>query len=323
MHTKEPFQRLLNPGMILGYSYRYYDDDLTDSATTPKRFPSSAVRLTDDGPIAAATGQPVRARWLVADGLEWTDDGTPVHPDDPDLPLEEVIEKMSKSRGNVTSPDEVIGEFGADSLRLYEMFMGPLEKGAPWSTDGIPGCFRFLQRVHRLLVDEDADGEPLAALTEGAGSPEQARLSAHTIRGVTDDLDVLALNTAISKLMVWARDVARSGPVPREGADAFVRLLAPFAPHLAEELWRKLGHDESLAYAAWPEADAALLVSETVRIAVQVNGKRRDEIEVPADADEETILAAARASERVQKHMSGREPRKVIVVPGRLVNFVV
>ena len=323
VHTKEPFQRLLNPGMILGYSYRYYDDDVNDAGGSARRFPASAVEQTEEGPVAVATGEPVKARWLVADRVSWAEDGTPIHPEDPDLPLEEVIEKMSKSRGNVTSPDEVIGEFGADSLRLYEMFMGPLEKGAPWSTDGIPGCFRFLQRIHRLLVDEEAAGEPLAALGEGAGTPAQARLTAQTIAGVTADLDVLALNTAISKLMVWARDVAREAAPPRDGADAFVRLLAPFAPHLAEELWRKLGHETSVGLAEWPVADEALLVAETVRLAVQVNGKRRDEIEVPADADEAAVREAALASERVQAHVGGREPRKVIVVAGRLVNVVV
>jgi leucyl-tRNA synthetase len=324
VHTKEPFKRLLNPGMILGYSYRYYDDNVTDDPDAEaRRFPSSAVRQTEHGPIAAATGEPVKARWLVGSRVHWADDGTPLHPGDPDLPLEEVIEKMSKSRGNVTSPDEVIAEFGADSLRLYEMFMGPLEKGAPWSTDGIPGCFRFLQRVYRLLVDEESAGEPLAELAEGAGTPDQARLTAQTIEGVTDDVESLALNTAISKLMVWARDVAREAPVPRDGALAFVRLLAPFAPHLAEELWAKLGHDASVALVEWPAADRSLLVSETLRLAVQVNGKRRDEIEVPADADEGTVRAAALASERVQAHVKGREPRKVIIVPGRLVNVVV
>jgi len=320
--TKEPFQRLLNPGMILGYSYRFYDDDLSDAAKTAKRFPASAVRMTDDGPISAATGAPLKARWLVAGQVSWAEDGTPLHPDDPDLPLEEVVEKMSKSRGNVTSPDDVIAEFGADSLRLYEMFMGPLEKGAPWSTDGIPGCFRFLQRVHRLIGEAEA-GETQAELAAGDGTPEQARLTARTIQGVTDDVESLALNTAISKLMVWARDISREGPVPFDGALAFVRLLAPFAPHLAEELWVQLGQMDSVALAGWPTTDAALLLTETLRIAVQVNGKRRDEVEVAADADDATIRAAALASERVQSHVAGREPKKVIVVKGRLVNVVV
>ena len=131
-----------------------------------------------------------------------------------------------------------------------------------------------------------------------------------------------ASNTAISKLMVWSREIAKDDALPREGAEAFLRMLSPFAPHLAEEIWRRLGHERSLALENWPEADPSLLVEETIRMAVQVNGKRRDEIEVAADADEAEIRAAALASERVQKHLGGREPKKVIVVPGRLVNVV-
>jgi leucyl-tRNA synthetase len=226
---------------------------------------------------------------------------------------------MSKSRGNVVNPDEVIAKFGTDAMRLYEMFMGPVEKGAPWSDEAIPGLHRFLQRAHRLVAGDDGATPP----SEGAGSPEQARLTAETIAGVTDDVENMRFNTAISKLMVFVRDVAREGePLPREAADPFARLLSPFAPHLAEELWRHLGHDGSVALAVWPEADPALLVREMARLAVQVNGKRRDEIEVPADAPEDDVRAAALASEAVQRHLGGREPKKVIVVPGRLVNVV-
>jgi leucyl-tRNA synthetase len=250
-------------------------------------------------------------------------EGRPLHPTLDEVVLEEVVEKMSKSRGNVLSPDEVIAEYGADSMRLYELFMGPLEKGAPWSTEGIPGCFRFLQRAYRLIVDEESEGEPLRDLAKGNGTEAQARLTARTIDGVTRDLENTQPNTAISKLMIWSRDITRDGPLPRKAAEAFLLMLSPFAPHLAEELWKRLGHTESLAYEPWPEADPALLVTDTLTLAVQVNGKRRDEIEVPADADEEAIKAAALASEKVQRHVGGKEPRKVILVKGRLVNVVV
>jgi len=323
VHTKEPFARLLNPGMILGVSYRYYDDNLADDpAATPRRYPSSAVRVEGERALAVATGAEVKERWLPAGRVARAADGAPVHPDDPDLPLEEVFEKMSKSRGNVVNPDDVIAQYGADSLRVYELFMGPLEKGAPWSTEGIPGCHRFLQRAWRLFVDEDAPGEPLAPLAPGQGTPAQARLTARTVAGVTQDVEALAFNTAIAKLMVWIRDVAKDGPPPRAGAEAFLRLLAPFAPHLAEELWARLGCDGLVSLAPWPEADPALLVEETIRIVVQVNGKKRDEVEVRADAGEDEVRAAALASERVRATLAGREPRKVVVVPGRLVNVV-
>jgi leucyl-tRNA synthetase len=324
VHTKEPFQKLLNPGMILGYSYRYWDDNLTDDpAAVPRLFPSSAVRVEGERAVAVATGREVKARWLRREQVRFAADGTPLHPTADDLPLEEVVEKMSKSRGNVISPDEVIAEFGADSMRLYELFMGPLEKGAPWATDGIPGCFRFLQRAWRLFVDEDAPGEPTRALPAGPGTPEQARLTARTIAGVTADMEAVQPNTAISKLMVFARDVARDAPLAREAGEAFLRMLSPFAPHLAEELWQRLGHTGSVALAPWPEADPALLVEETVLLVVQVNGKRRGEVRVPRDADEAALREAVLADETVQRHLAGKAPRKWIVVPGRLVNLVV
>jgi leucyl-tRNA synthetase len=200
--------------------------------------------------------------------------------------------------------------------------MGPLEKGAPWSDDAIPGMHRFLQRVWRLLVDEEVPGEPLVPLAGGAGTAAQARLTARTVAGVTEDVEALRFNTAISKLMVFAREIAAQDQLPRAAAETFVRLLAPFAPHLAEELWRRLGFETSVGLATWPEADPAQLVERVVHLVVQVNGKRRDEIEVPADADEAAIRAAALASPRVQAQLAGREPRKLVVVPGRLVNVV-
>jgi leucyl-tRNA synthetase len=233
-----------------------------------------------------------------------------------------VVERMSKSRGNVISPDEVIGEYGADAMRLYELFMGPFDKGAPWSTDGIAGVYRFLQRAWRLLLDDSAPGDPLRALAPGEGTEAQRRLLARTVDGVTRDVEALQFNTAISKLMVFAREIADSEPLPRAAARTFVLLLAPFAPHLAEELWLRLGERPSLARETWPEAEAQLLRANSVRLVVQVDGRRRDEIEVAADADEETIRAAALAAPNVRRHLGDRAPRRVVIVPGRLVNVV-
>jgi leucyl-tRNA synthetase len=307
--------------MVLGYSYRYYDDNLDDNPEAgPRAYASSEVALQGESVIHRNTGTTLKERWVDAENVRWVDE-KPLHPT-LDLPLEEVTEKMSKSRGNVVNPDDVIERFGTDAMRLYEMFMGPIEKGAPWSDDAIPGLQRFLQRAYRMLAGEAEEGGETPALMEGDGSEEQARLTARTIHGVTEDIEAMRFNTAISKLMVFVRDVAREAPLPRAGAEAFVRLLCPFAPHLAEELWRCLGHETTLVREHWPQADAALLVQDVVTLAVQVNGKRRDEIEVPTDADEETIRRAALASEKVQRHLGGRAARKVIVVPGRLVNVV-
>jgi leucyl-tRNA synthetase len=323
VHTAEPFHKLVYQGMILGYSYRYWDDNLADDPTAPVALHASTeVEIRGERAVARATGREVKARWVPLAEIRHDEQGRPVHPEHPGLVLEEVVEKMSKSRGNVINPDDVVAEFGADSMRLYEMFIGPLEKDAPWSTEGIQGVHRFLQRVWRLLMLEDDAGERLRELPDAPGTPAQERLLASTIAGVTEDLEALRFNTAISKLMVLVRDVTREAPLTRRAAEALVLLLSPLAPHIAEELWQRLGHADTLAYQPWPEADPAHLVRDTVTLAVQVNGKWRDEITLPADAGEEAIRAAALASEKVQRHLAGRTPRKVVVVPGRLVNLV-
>ncbi len=323
VHTKEPFQKLVNQGMILGYSYRYYDDNVGDDPKAkPRVYPASAVRVESERAVVLENGREVKARWVPLQAVTKDAEGRAWHPEIPQLELEEVVEKMSKSRGNVINPDDVVREYGADSMRLYEMFIGPLEKDAPWSTDGIQGVYRFLQRAYRLLVNEEEASEPLRELANDPGSEEQQRMLAQTVQGVTEDIENLQCNTAIAKLMVFVRDIAKETPLPRRAAEDFVRLLAPFAPHLAEELWQKLGHAQTLAYENWPEADVQLLRASTLTLAVQVNGKRRDEICVPADASEEEIRASALASEKVIRHLQGRAPRKVIVVPGRLINIV-
>jgi leucyl-tRNA synthetase len=322
-HTVEPFQKLVNQGMILGYSYRYFDDDLGDEGgPETRRYGLPEVRPEGEGFCAAEDGRPLKARSVAPSEVRKAADGSAVHREFDGLVLEELTEKMSKSRGNVINPDEVVEAYGGDSMRLYELFLGPIEKDAPWSTDGIQGVRRFLERTWRTVLGDGEPGDGAPSLAPGAGSSEQERLTARTIEGVTEDLEAMRFNTAISKLMIFVRDIARDAPVPRDAAEALVLLLAPMAPHLAEEIWQRLGHAESLAHAPWPTADPALLQDERVSLVLQVNGKRRGEIEVAAAADEAAIREAALAAEPVQRHLEGREPRKVIVVPGRLVNVV-
>jgi leucyl-tRNA synthetase len=231
---------------------------------------------------------------------------------------------MSKSKLNVVSPDEVIDQYGADALRLYELFMGPLEQQKPWQTKDVEGVYRFLQRVWRLVVDEDT-GELNSRLADapGASEGELWKLLHRTVEKVGKDVDSLAMNTAISQMMIWSNAATSSATLPRESVAIFLRLLSPFAPHLAEELWSRLGAGDLICRAEWPQHDPALLVEDTVQIVVQVNGKKRDVLTVARDADRATIEALAVASENAQRFLEGATPRKVIVVPGRLVNIVV
>ena len=227
--------------------------------------------------------------------------------------------KMSKSLGNVVSPDDMIDDYGADALRLYEMFMGPLEASKPWSSKSVDGIARFLDRVWRLYVAEDGAG-----VVDASEPPaELIRVLHHTIKKVTDDLESLKFNTAISQLMVFVNEVTRLDVRPRAVLEPFVLLVNPFAPHLAEELWQRLGHDESCAYAAWPAHDPALLVEDRVTVAVQVNGKLRATLDLPRGVEQAAAHAAASDDERVRRYLDGGELRKVIFVPDKLLNLVV
>ena len=233
-------------------------------------------------------------------------------------------EKMSKSRGNVINPDEVVKDYGADSLRLYEMFMGPLEQTKPWQMSGVEGVYRFLGRVWRMIVDERAEIVKLAeAVSDAAPTDEQLRVLHKTIKAVTDDIDRLSFNTAISRMMEFSNFMSSESVRPKSVLSQFVQLLSPFAPHIAEELWNVLGHPQTLAYEPWPTYDPALLVEDSVEVPVQFNGKLRSKIVVPANSDAAALEAAARADEQVQKNLEGKTIVKVVAVPGRMVNFVV
>ena len=225
--------------------------------------------------------------------------------------------KMSKARGNVINPDDVVREYGADSLRIFEMFMGPLEMVKPWSTNGLEGVYRFLGRVWRLFCDED--GRLLLDDSEPAGT--LLKVLHHTIKKVGEDTEALAFNTAISQMMIFVNEVTAQEKRPRALLEPFVLLLAPYAPHLAEELWEKLGHKQSLAYAPWPTYDDALLKEDKVTVILQVNGKIRDRVEVPTQISAADLEKLALANAHIQEHLAGKQVKKVIVVPGKLVNI--
>jgi leucyl-tRNA synthetase len=220
----------------------------------------------------------------------------------------------------------VVEEYGADSLRLYEMFMGPLEAVKPWSMNGVEGVYRFLGRAWRMIVDVDSDADALRLdpkVRDVAPNQDRARLVARTVAAVTDDLESLRFNTAISRLMEFTNAFTGDDVRPRSAMETFTLLLSPLAPHVAEELWQVLGHEQTLAYEPWPTYDPALLKDEEIEIPVQVNGKLRGRVVVPADAGRDAIEAAARGDERIAALIDGKTIRKVVIVPGKLVNFVV
>ncbi len=229
------------------------------------------------------------------------------------LILGEDAQKMSKSRGNVVNPDDVIKKNGADALRLYEMFMGPLEAVKPWQTSGIEGVRRFLDRLWNVC--ENVSNTP--------PDDETKRLLHKTIQKVTGDIEAMRFNTAISAMMILVKHLGQLKSTPRSVADAFVLIASPFAPHIGEELWQKLGHPQSLAYEKWPSFDPALVKDDVVEIGVQVNGKVRGAISIAIDANQETALAAAHAQEKIAQMIVGKPVAKIIYVPGKILNIIV
>ncbi|RKD25087.1 leucine--tRNA ligase [Ammoniphilus oxalaticus] len=230
-------------------------------------------------------------------------------------------EKMSKSRGNVVNPDDIVEAYGADTLRIYEMFMGPLEASKPWNDQGVEGSYRFINRVWRLFIQDNQQLN--VKIQDGEGSASFQQTLHKTIKTVTHDIDGLRFNTAISALMVFVNEANRETVLPKSAMEAFVKLLSPFAPHVAEELWYRLGHAETLAYEPWPEYNEELTVEKEVEIVVQVNGKIKERMMLAADADQESMKEQALALDSVQAALAGKQVRKCIAVPGRLVNIVI
>ncbi len=291
--TPEPFGRLFNQGYIQAYAYR----DARGIAVAVEE-----VVDQDGRPAAEVQDQPNR-RWFYK--------GEPVTQE---------YGKMGKSLKNAVNPDDMCDAYGCDTLRLYEMYLGPLEASKPWNTRDIVGVNRFLQRVWRNFVDEFSD---VLLVADEPATEEQLRLLHKTIKRVTDDMERLSFNTAIAALIEMNNVLKGLERIPRAIAEPFVLMLAPMAPHLCEELWQRFGHSESLAYAPWPASDERYLHEDTLEIAVQVNGKLRATLVIAADASKDAILAAAREQENVVKHLEGKTMRREIYVPGKIVNLVV
>jgi leucyl-tRNA synthetase len=312
--TPEPFVRLVHQGTILGELEFACFRDAAGNAV-------SAERVRDGKDLA--TGAAVTTTRVSDEHVEKQGDRFVLR-ERPEIVVDARAYKMSKSRGNVVNPDHIVERYGADAFRLYEMFLGPLEQVKPWNTRGVEGTHRFLNRVWRLVAGSAADdGGNAPQLVDAEPTREQARLVHQTIAKVTDDIEAMRFNTAISALMELTNAAYKWPSVPRSAAETLVLLLAPLAPHLAEELWQKLGAAESLAYHAWPVADPQLVRADVLEIPVQVNGKVRAKITVPAEAEEAEVIEIAKADQNVGKHLKGQSVKRAIYVRGRIVNFVV
>lgn len=286
--TPEPFGKLFNQGMIRAFAYK-------DSRGV--YIPYEDIDFRDDGAYHQQTNEKLHG----------------------------AVEKMSKSLKNVINPEEVVNEYGADSLRLYEMFMGPLDASKPWNPRDVPGVFRFLQRAWRMIVNEES-GELAANVTKGDINADLEKSLHKTIKKVGEDMDRMAFNTAISSMMEFVNEVYRAKGIHQNQAERFTLIIAPFAPHLAEELWQRLRGKEwrgSLAYEKWPTYDNALVADDVVEIPVQVNGKVAGRITVAKDASEDTAKSTALADVRVQTKIGSAQVVKTIYVPGRMLNLVV
>lgn len=285
VHTKEPFMRLVNQGMITSFAYQRANGSLVPV--------DEVVQTGDETFEEKSTGET----------------------------LKRVIAKMSKSLKNVINPDEMIAQYGADSCRMYEMFMGPLDMSKPWNTQGLIGIFRFLEKIWAI-----SEKELIPCPVNDMSTPEHTditKLLNKTIKKITEDTASLNFNTAISQMMIFVNTIGKYQTLPRFAWEAFVKLLAPYAPHIAEELWEKLGHTETIAYTQWSMFVEKFCIDSECTIVVQINGKVRDKFQAAVDLPKDTLEALALKAEGAHRFLGGKQPKKVIVVPNKLVNIVV
>lgn len=321
--TSEPFGKLVNQGMILG-SPQFH--------MSPDAYAGAEKSLADLGIVGQPVGEDAPSSYI----LQHPSDATDLRDDETEkrkgktyvAGTQHVVlakaEKMSKSRGNVVNPDDIVREYGADSLRLYEMFMGPLEATKPWSMDGVGGVRNFLDRVWRMVIDHrDDENKVHDCIVDEPCDDDQNRILHQTIKKVTEDTDSMSFNTAIARMMEFTNYFSKCEQRPREAIKNFLILLSPYAPHIAEELWQLLGGDDCVANQAWPKWDAGALVESTIEVPVQVNGKIKAKIQVAPEISKDDLATIALADERIAKLIDGKTIIKQIVVPGRLVNLVV
>ncbi len=317
--TVEPFQKLVNQGMILGeVEYTAYQVD-------GQWVNASQLREDEETGILRCRQTGVEAKSVQLTEAQVTKQGDVfVITDHPTIRVDSRAHKMSKSRGNVVNPDDIVREYGADALRLYEMFMGPLEATKPWSMSGVSGVRNFLDRVWRLFVDYKNDSlELISSIQDVEPTLEQNQTRHKTIAAVTHDLESMSFNTAIARLMEFVNFFTKQDVRPKAVMADFAKLLSPLAPHIAEEVWQLLGNTKSIAYEPWPQFDEALTKSAEVEVPLQINGKLRAKITVPAECTKEELEKLAFTDIRIQELTAGKSIVKVVVVPGRLVNVVV
>ncbi|HEX8340500.1 MAG TPA: leucine--tRNA ligase, partial [Tepidisphaeraceae bacterium] len=357
--TPEPFQRLVNQGLILGETEYHFFERQNGPPVSAADVKDIGEEATDQGlrltGVHKATGEKLTATRVIDALVEKKGDRTVLRANN-NIAVDARSFKMSKSRGNVVNPDEIVAEYGADTFRLYEMYMGPLEQQKPWNTRDIVGMWRFLHSVWRNLIGDADEGSgfgvqgsakntatsdphpeprtlnpfsdtPIKEITRRsheAIAPEALdRLLHRTIRKVGEDIEAMRFNTAIAELIKFNNELSRLDAIPAAIADTFTVLLAPFAPHMAEEIWNRLGFADSVTRADWPQYDPAKLIETTIELPVQVNGKLRDKITVAADADETSIFAAAESREKITPWIAGKTIRKRVYVPKKMVSYVV